>query len=49
MGTHLRVPTESYPMSTNMTGCNSVRKSLGHCALDESIALELEWLTSFNV
>ena len=34
MGTHLRVLSDSFPMSTNMTGFGCYQKSLRSCALD---------------
>ena len=36
MGTHLRVLSESYPMSTNMTGFKGFHKTLHAYDFDES-------------
>ena len=41
MGTHLRVPSESYPMNTNMTGLRGNSKIFASYALDDSsLAIE---------
>ena len=40
MGTHLRVLSERYPISTNITGFKRFQKSLCPCAFDE-ISLEV--------
>ena len=36
MGTHLRVLSESFLISTNMTGFRCFQKTLGHFALEEN-------------
>ena len=36
MGTHLRVLSESYPMNTNMTGLDGLKRTLPPCVWDES-------------
>ena len=42
MAPHLRVLSESFPMSTNMTGFRWILKIFASCVLDES-GLSIHW------
>ena len=44
MGTHLRVTSESYPMSTNMTGFRWFFKNICVIVLRTIVASALEWV-----